>query len=429
MRVLIHTLGCKVNQADSEALRAMFETAGMTVLADSDLEIPDAVIINSCAVTHRAEQDARKLVRRARRTFPQARIVLGGCLPKVRPGVTQELIQADAFFTPNHKADMVAWLTGKQMDLREDESLVLNPLPRPAQSRRARPLLLIQQGCNQQCSYCVVPEARGPERSMPPDLVRREIASIAQREAPEIVLTGIHLGRYGRYLAQKIDLAGLLKSLCQMDLGPKPPRLRLSSLDPDEISEDLAAMFQNEMICPHVHLALQSADDHVLKNMNRTYNASTIFKAVQMLRQARPSITLGSDILVGFPTEDEPAFERTHAMCRDLSLSYLHVFPYSPRPGTPAYSMRTLSPGVVKDRAAILREQGRVLRNKHMNSLIGQSVEIVVERLDNRGRPRGTTEFYHQAMTSASLPYTQTGQRLGGEVASVQENKLIIVPR
>ncbi|MDP8255232.1 MAG: MiaB/RimO family radical SAM methylthiotransferase [Candidatus Alcyoniella australis] len=424
MRVLLATIGCKVNQADSEAIKALLISLGASV--DGDWQrTPDAVVINSCAVTGHAERDCRKLVRRARRRFPAARVALVGCVPQVNPKIVHELPEADALFSTTQKVELVHWLTGLKPRQLDETAAPLQPLPRPLLPSRTRPSLVVQLGCDNRCSYCVVPYARGVERSLPPDDVQAELTQLAQRGAPEVVLVGIHLGRYGRGLDPPLDLAGLLQRLLALDLGDDPPRLRLSSLDPHEIDEHLVELLADPRICPHVHLALQSADPEVLQQMRRPYGPQAIEGALELLRRIVP-LTVGADVLVGFPGESQAAFERTLSACAQLELSYLHVFPFSARPGTAAYELEPLPPDVVRERAARMRELGERLRQSHLESSVGRTLELVVERLLPDGRAAGTTELYHPGITQQAMQDLRVGARLKLRAVGIEGRALVL---
>jgi threonylcarbamoyladenosine tRNA methylthiotransferase MtaB len=254
--------------------------------------------------------------------------------------------------------------------------------------------LRIQEGCDSRCSYCLVPAARGPARSLAPEDVREGLRRLARQGVPEIILTGIHLGQYGRDLGSEWALSGLLGRVLR---EPDLPRLRLSSLEMEEITPGLIALFQRDRgLCPHLHIPLQSGDDRILALMNRAYTTSAYQKLLHRLRETLPLAALGADVIVGFPGEDEASFQRTLDFLTGLPLSYLHVFPFSPRPGTPAALFPNQVPSSVrKERARRLRDLDREMRRRFLELNLGQEAEaVVLGSAGTEGRVPVLTENY-----------------------------------
>jgi threonylcarbamoyladenosine tRNA methylthiotransferase MtaB len=400
----ITTLGCKVNQWESEAIAKNLETNGFQTIQGS--EPAGICIVNTCAVTHKAAMQSRQAVRKATREFPGACIIVTGCYAQIAPrelacidGVTRVIGHADKFRIPDMliqtdtDSGPMSCLTCRK--LKPDEKFDM--LPDTAPGSRSRPFLKIQDGCNAFCSYCIVPYARGRSRSMATQEVIRQIKAIASAGYREIVLTGIHLGCFGLDLSPPTRLIDLL---AQIRCSTAVDRLRLSSIEPRELGDDLidlvaASQSGPVKICPHFHIPLQSGDDDVLERMRRPYVSAFFKERVVKIHAALPQAAIGTDVLVGFPGETEAAFENTLGLIDDLPISYLHVFPFSPRTGTPACEFGNRVPHrVVKKRCQLLRELGKQKKLSFYRRCLGSRQEVLVQSAQNGSRQKGITANY-----------------------------------
>jgi threonylcarbamoyladenosine tRNA methylthiotransferase MtaB len=391
--VALVALGCRVNRADVDALAA--EVGPCFDLA-RDGERADYVVVNTCAITGDAESAARQAIRRAAREHPGARVIAAGCYAELRP---QELatLPAVAAVVGARRQGAVAGVLARLRD-GTPGCAVSSDLVVPgagawgadpgAPARHTRPFLKVQDGCDQRCAYCVVPDARGPSRSMPFDEALRRLALLGARH-PEVVLTGVHLGAYGRDLTPRRSLAALVREAVR---GGAAGRLRLSSVEPNELPVELLRDPDvARVLCPHLHLPLQSGAPRLLAAMGRPYGAGLFREVVEEAAAALPGACLGTDLLVGFPGETEDDHRATVALVEALPLSYLHVFPFSPRPGTRAAEL----PGRVE--SAVVRERVRELLavsdrrwQAFLAAQAGRELEVVVERIAG-GLARGTS--------------------------------------
>jgi threonylcarbamoyladenosine tRNA methylthiotransferase MtaB len=414
-RFALHTLGCKVNQFESDCLQERFTRAGWTPVPFG--EEAEVYVVNTCAVTAEGQRQSAQMIRSARRRSPQARVIAAGCAVQVYPDYFRKIVGLDAAMGNFQKVEAVfrrvlglpGGSAGLDAPIHPGSPLTLEcPLP----ARRSRALFRIQEGCDSRCSYCLVPAARGPSRSLAPVKVLEGLRRLARQGVPEIILTGIHLGQYGRDLGPEWALSGLLDRVLR---EPDLPRLRLSSLEMEEITPGLIALFQQDRgLCPHLHIPLQSGDDRILTAMNRSYTTAAYQTLLQRLQEALPLAALGTDIVVGFPGEDEESFHKTLQFLSGLPLAYLHVFPFSARPGTPA----ALFPGQVrsevkKERARRLRGLDREMRHRFLARNTGLEGEaVVLETRGPDGRVRVLTENYLTVLLEGPLP--------AGEIVRVQ---------
>jgi MiaB/RimO family radical SAM methylthiotransferase len=399
-RFHIFTLGCKINQYESQALREAWIRAGW--LEASGPGEAEAILINTCAVTERAVQDVRKAARRLHRENPSARIVITGCAAQRFPRELAQLEGVGSVVPQSRKTELVTGppdpgLTGGSEELspappgRKYPDLAITDFP------RARPVLKVQDGCSQACTYCIVPLTRGPARSREPEEVLQEADRLARAGFRELVLSGINLGQYGRGLERCMDFWDLLGELdgYLAHRHGRRTRLRLSSLDPGLLTEKgLRALAGSSLVCPHLHLSLQSASPSVLRAMGRShYHPEGIEEFLRRLRRIWPVFGLGADILVGFPGETQEDFLETERFCRRQPLTYGHVFTYSARPGTNAAIMKPRVPGrLKKERSRILRGLLAGKRAAFMRELTGlPEVTVVLEQAEP---PLGLCEYY-----------------------------------
>ncbi|HWG81186.1 MAG TPA: tRNA (N(6)-L-threonylcarbamoyladenosine(37)-C(2))-methylthiotransferase MtaB [Stellaceae bacterium] len=379
-RLDILTFGCRLNAFESEVIRAEAAAAGLD----------DAVIVNTCAVTAEAERQARQAIRRARRARPDARLIVTGCAAQIRPHHYAAMPEIDQVLGNEAKLRRDSYAAGTPRVLVSDigTAPMQGPPPLDALERRARAVVQVQQGCDHHCTFCTIPLGRGPSRSLPVgDIVRQVRAAVAlgQREA---VLTGVDITAFGGDLPGKPGLGQLVRRL--LALVPELERLRLSSLDPVEIDDDLWRLVDEEpRLMPHLHLSLQAGDDLVLKRMGRRHSRSDALATCRHARALRPGVALGADLIAGFPTESEAMFENTLSLVEDIRLDYLHVFPFSARPGTPAARMPQVRGDVVHERAARLRKAGAALLAGSLAARIGTTAAVLVE-----GTGFGHSEHY-----------------------------------
>ena len=396
----IHTLGCRVNQAESAQIAAGLKKMGYKVVFGFTKERADLGIVNTCTVTHKAEAESRRALLRMGKSGGVT--IATGCMAHMSGLHLSRLNEVDHVFNNNQKWDIfqlaenvVNSSPDKQYFCTDQvDSRRFHDLGEGYHSTKTRASIKIQDGCDSYCSYCIVPYARGSSRSMPVDMARGRLRSLAKSGYREIVLTGIHLGNYGTDLSPAVDLVELLKILEQ---EPFEGRIRLSSMEPMEITNDLLDFLKTSTkFCPHFHLPLQSGDRRILKRMNRSYKPSEYAGVVEGIMSALPGCSLGTDVLVGFPGETEQAFLNTVELVERLPFSYLHVFPYSPRSGTPAAKFKNQVPEAEKKRrVSVVRELGRLKKDRYFRSLIGMQGRILVQNgPDAEGLMRGLSERY-----------------------------------
>jgi threonylcarbamoyladenosine tRNA methylthiotransferase MtaB len=413
-RVAIATLGCKVNAYDAAAIADRLRAEGCELVAPG---LPaDVVIVNSCTVTDAADAESRRLARRARRQNTAARVILTGCWAQARPAEAAAVAEVDHVVGVNRLEALVA--------------AVLRPATVPrvvvGNARRARDVevtgarrftgqtrafLKVQEGCDLFCTFCIIPVARGRSRSLPPRAVLDEVAALADAGFEEVVLTGVHLGGWGHDLDPPRDLAWLVGAIVEQG---RIARLRLSSIDPHEVSEPLVRlMAEAPGVCPHLHVPLQAGDDGVLRRMRRRYGAALAAERLAMIRALLPAAAIGTDLIAGFPGEDDAAFERTLALVESSPITYAHVFPYSVRTGTTAAKLDGRVPEpVIAERARRLRAAGERRRAAFARGFDGARAEVLVEttRDPQTGELRGYTRNYLRARLQG--PDAWFGRRL-----------------
>lgn len=398
--VALDTLGCKVNQVESSYFLETLQEAGYIIAPPR--EKADVTIIHSCAVTARASFETRQLLRRARRRNPDGLVAVVGCNVHLEAERMASETLATHILGNEEKLDLPRWI--------DEPGTFHTPCmavsaPREIQGfreicvrrmaiGRTRAVLKVQDGCDAFCSYCVVPYTRGCSRSLPMKSVRRQLDRFIAQGFREVVFSGIHLGQWGRDLADGGSLASLIR---QMKLEGLPERIRLSSLEPQECNEELIGELRSTSgLCPHFHIPLQSGDDEILKAMHRPYGSSLYRDLLLHLHEMFPDAALGADVLVGFPGESPSRFENTLSLLRGLPLTYLHVFPFSARPGTHASTLKSRIDGrTVKARCSVLRELGAQKRRAFAERFIGGELAVLVEKREP-GRPlwQGTSRNY-----------------------------------
>ncbi|MEM9123886.1 MAG: tRNA (N(6)-L-threonylcarbamoyladenosine(37)-C(2))-methylthiotransferase MtaB [Pseudomonadota bacterium] len=377
--VSVLTFGCRLNAYESEVMRA-------NAAATADEPI---VIVNTCAVTAEAERQARQAIRRARKNDPTARIVVTGCAAQIDPAAFAGLPEVDQVLGNADKLAPDAFLRRGEVNLVSDIMAVRETAPHfvEAFADRARAFVEVQNGCDHRCTFCIIPYGRGNSRSAPAGAVVEAVRRLAQGGHNEVVLTGVDLTSYGSDLPGQPTLGNLVQRI--LKLVPELPRLRLSSIDAIEIDETLFRLIAEEpRLMPHIHLSLQAGDDLILKRMKRRHGRSDAIQLCQRLRAERPQIALGADLIAGFPTETEAMFDQTLALVDECALAYLHVFPYSPRQGTPAARMPQVPKDQIRERARRLRAKGESALAGFLAGHVGTTAEILVEngrmgRLEN----------------------------------------------
>lgn len=404
-RYLITTLGCKVNQCESEGIAQALSEAGWGA-AESGASA-DLVVVNTCTVTGRAAMQSRGVIRQAIRNHPAAKVVVTGCYAQTEaevlatiPGVAAVVGHADKHRIPGLAADFLAAPPDESAEARillQDltDHREFFPAPALAAGERTRPFLKIQDGCDAFCTYCIVPHARGRSRSMRLRSALERVAALADAGVRETVLTGIHLGRWGHDLDPPVSLADLLR---EIEAQGRMDRVRLSSIESHELTDELLAVVAgSDRFCDHLHIPLQSGDDGVLGRMGRPYTAAEYAERVRAAADALPDGAIGADVLVGFPGEDEAAFRNTCNLIESLPVTYLHVFPFSPREGTPAAGFPDSVPSeTIKERCRALRELGAAKRAAFYRRFAGKTVTVLVEDRGDRetGHPKGVSGNY-----------------------------------
>lgn len=390
------TLGCKVNYCETESLQALFEKAGYRITGFE--EEADIYVINTCTVTGESDHKSRKAIRRARRRSQDALIVATGCYAQGAAEQIKQMDQVDLIIGNRERENLPQIIEnlkrGSLLDLvgahRPDESFELLP-PAPRRGR-TRGFIKIQEGCNQHCTYCIVPQVRGPLRSMPPAAVVERVETLIASGCREIVLTGVHLGLYGADL-EAVTLALLLEELEQI---PGLLRLRLSSIEPSDITGELIEKIAtSNIICPHLHIPLQSGDGEILRLMNRPYEPVEFFYLAKLLKQEIPGVSLSSDVIVGFPGETELHHQRSLKLIEDIGFSRLHVFKYSARPGTPAAELPGhLSNDLKEARSKEMIALGQKMADQYRLHFVGSVQPVLVEKVVPGEYAEGFTPHY-----------------------------------
>jgi threonylcarbamoyladenosine tRNA methylthiotransferase MtaB len=411
----IITLGCRLNAYESDVIRNHAEAAGLD----------EAIIVNTCAVTSEAVRQATKTIRRLRRENPDARIIVTGCAAQIEPERFAALSEVDHVIgnAEKMKAETFAALStaGSErvqvddiMSVRETAGHLIDGF-----GSRTRAYVQIQNGCDHRCTFCIIPFGRGPSRSVPAGEIVAHVRRVAEGGCREAVLTGVDITSYGADLPGKPPLGALVRQI--LKLVPELERLRLSSIDQVEADQELMrAIADEERLMPHLHLSMQAGDDMVLKRMKRRHRRADAVQFCEDVLRMRPDTVFGADLIAGFPTETDEMFSNSLSVVDDCNLTYLHVFPFSPREGTPAARMPQVERAVVKDRAAQLREKGAATLARFLDRHAGAEVELLVEK-GGVGRTRQFAEMRVPATVPAGVLVRarvsgHDGQRLSGEV-------------
>ncbi len=387
MSVEVISFGCRLNTFESEVAKKLAEDAGLD----------RAVIVNTCAVTAEAVRQARQAIRKARRDHPGAKIIVTGCAAQIEPASFADMDEADYVIGNAEKTAAVTFLEIAGGDLARvkvnDIASVRETAPHMVSGfvGRARAYVEVQNGCDHRCTFCVIPYGRGPSRSVPAGGVVRQVRALAEEGYREVVMTGVDLTSYGADLPGGMTLGRLVRTVLR--LVPELPRLRLSSIDTIEADTALIDAFaEEERLMPHLHLSLQSGDNLILKRMKRRHAREDAIQFCMNMRRLRADMVFGADLIAGFPTEDEAMFANTLRLGDECGLSFMHVFPFSARPQTPAARMPQLDRSLVKERAARLRGKAAELLKAHLEAQQNKVFEVLMERA-GLGRTPGFTEI------------------------------------
>lgn len=388
------TLGCKVNQYDTQAMREAFEQNGYISVAPT--EAADVYVVNTCTVTGTGDKKSMQLIRRCRRRNPQAELVVAGCLAQ-RMGEALRETGARLILGTQHRARVVELLEQAMAENTQIvavdavEGVPYEPLSIHSHEGHTRAVMKIQEGCDNRCTYCIIPSVRGPIRSRPLEAIAREARALAGAGFVELVLTGIHLTSYGRELEGRPTLEQAVRAACV----PGISRVRLGSLEPRVATEGFVkALAGLPQLCPQFHLALQSGSDAVLRRMKRGYNTAQVLSAVDRIRTAWPDAAFTTDVIVGFPGETEAEFAQTLDFCARVGFARLHVFPFSPREGTPAADMTDQLPEAVKaERVKRLIALGEALSQRYYRGFLGRVAPVLLEERRRDGVTGYTPEY------------------------------------
>ncbi|MDA1127219.1 MAG: tRNA (N(6)-L-threonylcarbamoyladenosine(37)-C(2))-methylthiotransferase MtaB [Chloroflexi bacterium] len=404
--VVIHTHGCKLNQADSQVLARQFQEAGFTVVKSPSLA--DVMVLNSCTVTAASDSKARQYLRRARRANPDALVVATGCYAQ-RAKDDLSSMEAVSLVLDNRQKDRLVSTVATKLKIKERSSVETAPV-----ALRSRAMVKIQEGCDQVCAYCIVPKVRGRERSIPPESIVAEIASRASTGCREAVLTGTQLGTYG-FDSPGTDLRGLIsRILAETTIN----RLRVSSLQAQEITPDLLDLWQDSRLCPHFHVPLQSGSNTILRSMRRRYDTARFAETVELVRERLPDAGITTDVIVGFPGEGVREFAESYSFAASVGFSDMHVFPYSIRPGTSAAHLNgQVVEGKKRERMGEMLELSATAAREFRRAALGQSRPVLwgpAKRQDPSGFWAGLTDNYLRvrAQSERDLGNTITSTRL-----------------
>jgi threonylcarbamoyladenosine tRNA methylthiotransferase MtaB len=426
-RFFVETFGCRTNQADSAAIRE--DLSGQGWVETNDFQEAEIVVVNSCTVTHRTDQQVRQLSRRFRRLNPRAHLVLTGCYAQRAPQEAADLGAFDAIVGNTHKHQLTQIIDGLTLgdvaavyhdDFSRDRTFDCNPVS--TTNGRTRPFVKIQDGCNAACSYCIVPAVRGPSRSVPPDQILTHVQRLIEVGYREVVLTGIHIGSYGLHFQPRFPLHRLIRKIAAL---PALGQLRMSSLEPMELSRRIITFAaENPVIAPHFHVCLQSGSDRILKQMRRPYTAERFAQLVQEIRKLIPHAGIGSDVIVGFPGETEADHRETVRFVEAMPFTYLHVFPYSDRQGTAASTMPAkVRPDTIKARAAELRLLSAEKNQAFRRQFIGRRLKVLTLSEEISGRRRGLSSNYLPVTVPLDVP---DNRLLEGTVTAEKDGNLMV---
>jgi threonylcarbamoyladenosine tRNA methylthiotransferase MtaB len=421
MGVEIVTFGCRLNTYESEVMRKAADEAGLESLPGG------AVIVNTCAVTAEAVRQARQAIRKARRDSPAARIIVTGCAAQTNPDDFGAMEEVDLVLGNAEKLEAHNFRALPDFGVNQFEKVRVNDIMSVRETAahmveaiegRARAFVQVQNGCDHRCTFCIIPFGRGNSRSVPMGAVVEQVRRLVGNGYAEVVLTGVDLTSYGSDLPGSPRLGRLAGAILRG--VPELARLRLSSIDSIEADDELTALIGGEpRLMPHLHLSLQSGDDMILKRMKRRHSRDDAIRFCEDVRRTRPDIVFGADIIAGFPTETDAMFDNSLALIEDCGLTHLHVFPYSPREGTPAARMPQVDRRTIRERAARLREAGEAAHARHLAGLVGSRQRVLVER-----EGLGRTEGFALASIATGAP----GDIVQASIIGVKDGRLLAEP-
>lgn len=434
-RFYLATFGCRTNQADSAAVRDSFIHRDFRETESA--RDADVIVVNSCTVTHRSDQQVRQLTRRLRRENPSARMILTGCYAQRAPSRLAALPAVDAVVGNTRKAEIVRiaeeapagnpeGLAGKELAAvyRDDFRTVraIDPVAAISPGGKTRPLVKIQDGCDAGCTYCIIPAVRGPSRSVPPEQILQQIRELTELGFQEIVLTGIHIGTYGMHFQPRFPFDRLLEEIIRI---PGLGRLRVSSIEPMQMSRRIIGLAAaSRKIAPHFHICLQSGSDRILKQMRRPYNTSRFAAIVEDIRKRIPDAGIGTDLIAGFPGEGEREHRESLDFVRQMPFTYLHVFPYSKRSGTPAAQRKDQVKGeVIRRRSRELRELSNEKTREFRDRFVGRSLSVLTLTDEAEGFREAISGNYLKAKVSSRVP---ANQLVNGRVMGVTGEFLLL---
>jgi threonylcarbamoyladenosine tRNA methylthiotransferase MtaB len=400
MTVEVLTFGCRLNAYESQ------------VMSDLAGGLKNTFVVNTCAVTGEAERQARQAIRRLAREHPDAKIVATGCAVQINPSdwaglpnVTRVLGNADKLKPESWRDSTVSQVTDIN-DAQETSNHLVTEF-----KNRARAFVQVQQGCDHRCTFCIIPFGRGRNRSAPVEQIVDQVRTLVVEGHKEVVFTGVDIASYGSDVPGQPTLGQMARQV--LERVPELPRLRLSSLDPAAIDEDLWPLIGDDpRLMPHLHLSIQAASDLILKRMRRRHLVADLRRVIDRARRIRPEIAIGADLIAGFPTETDQAFQETLGFVREMSIPYLHVFPFSERPGTPAARMPAVPVAIRKERAAVLRQEGQKSLASFLRSMVGRPLSVLMEsEVDGHSehfasvrmqRPVGVNQLVRAIVTDAT---------------------------
>lgn len=387
---VVVTFGCRLNTYESQVMKDLGQQAGLT----------NSIIINTCAVTAEAERQAKQTIRRLRREHPEAEIIVTGCASQINPTHYADMPEVSRVIGNDEKMKLSSYLKDK-----DHERILVNDIMTVRETAghlvsgfegKARAFVQVQNGCDHRCTFCTIPYGRGNSRSVPIGEIVAQVRSLIHSGYQEIVMTGVDITAYGADLPGAPALGQMIRRL--LALVPELGRLRLSSLDPVEMDDELWQLIgQEPRLLPHLHMSLQAGDDMILKRMKRRHLRADAVAFCEKARLLRPDVVFGADLIAGFPTETEEMFENTLRSIDDCGLTFLHVFPYSSRPGTPASRMPSVPGPIVKKRAALLRQKGEEAVHQFYKSCVGQEIQFLVEskeKAHDSNIVRGKTDHF-----------------------------------
>ena len=408
----IINLGCRLNIYEGEVIKSLA----------SKNELDNFTIINSCAVTQKAEKKVNYEIRKAKKKFPNKKIVLTGCAAQISPQKYAAMEEIDYVIGNNEKLDSKTWSSIKKSrsvqvkDIFENNDISHHLIEKF--EGKARAFIEIQQGCDHRCTFCIIPFGRGNNRSIPVGVIINRIKLLVQNGYKEVVLTGVDITDYGKDLPGDPNLFQLVKRI--LSLVPDLKQLRFSSMDCAEISSDFWPLLENHRVMPHFHLSLQAGNDLILKRMKRRHSRKQAIDFCHKVKKIRSDVVFGADIIAGFPTETDEMFKESIKLIDECNLTHLHVFPFSPRQSTPAACMPQISKEVIKNRAKILRDCGNKNLSKYLNQQIGRKATMLVEEVDPTGS-YGKSQHFTKIHIDKELP---EGSIVNCKIYKMNENIL-----